>query len=65
MCACELVIYLFGRGDKIRVGDGSVNALIVKRAELRARGFIPGTVQMSQIYCTMLADFFVRSVGVF
>ncbi len=58
MCACVLIIYLFGRGDEIRVGDGSENARIVKRAELRTRGFIPGTVQMSKIYRATLADFF-------
>ncbi len=65
--ACALVYdYLFvWGGDEIRVGDGSENARIVKRAELGTRGFIPGTVQMSKIYRAALADFFDRSVGVF
>jgi hypothetical protein len=49
----------------MRVGDGSVNARRVKRAEYGTRGFIPGTVRMSQIYPDSFADFFVRSVGVF
>ncbi len=57
MCACVLFIYLFGRDDEIRVGDGSENARIVKGAEPRTHGFIPGTVQMSQIYRATLADF--------
>ncbi len=40
----------------MRVGDGSVNARRVKRAECGVHGFIPGTV-MSQIYPDSLADF--------